>query len=885
MTTVVGARVLVVLSAAAWLTACAKDSGTTPSTAPARIIAVSGDAQSAIGPVALPAPLVVRVLDTQNDGVAGVAVTWGTSDTTGRLSSSTTTTDATGSAQVTWTLGQTLGTQTVAATAAGVSGAKAVFQGTNAAPTISGGVTVALAPPLSFVGAVGTSATRLRSGIANAGVQGAMVRREPAKARLAFARGGTGTRRLIVQFRPGPMGLASHVAATAAARQGALQAMQRLLAVHQANGIVSAPEHSPAILASRVTVPSGIALASAMATLQADPGVESVTVDSIYPMLGSYAAARLQRTAGSVATPAAVHTSSLAGAVPGVLPNDPDLVFQYWHYNMVDAPRAWATVTGSASVLVAVVDNGIRFDHPAIAGNLTRDGYNFVTGGNRLAAPQPVCEGGTTLAPEAGYGPDPTDPDDLTYTGTCWDRSEIGNHGLHVSGTIGAVGNDGIGSTGLNWSVRIRPVRVLDITGSGSDFDVAQGILYAAGLPASNGAGGTVTAPSRAALINMSLEGGYSIVMQNAVIAATNAGSLIIAAAGNDDVNEAGYPGAFAQVLPVVALGPDMQLASYTNIGVPTAIAAPGGDIRFDATGDGSAGVLSSTWDFVHGAPDYAYYEGTSMATPHVTGVAALVLASNPGLTAMQLRARLQGTAVDLGAPGPDDSYGYGLVNAYNAINNVSGPLRATYVRIVNAATGDTVKTVPVQADGSYSVTLSVAGSYYVVAGQDEAGDGRIGVPGRRFGWYGPPSGPAAVTVGAGQHATASVTVGTPVAAQPAGSFATANRLVLNGYAINNVASNGAGDYYAVTLPRSGTYYFETGGVLGSCGLGLELDTILTLYNSAFTQLATNDDTPLPGSLYCSAITTTLSAGTYYLRVTGSAGSFGQYRIWVRDQP
>ena len=337
-----------------------------------------------------------------------------------------------------------------------------------------------------------------------------------------------------------------------------------------------------------------------------------------------------------------------------------------------------------------------------------------------------------------------------------------------------------------------------------------------------------------------------------------------------------------------MALGPDLQLASYTNIGSPTALSAPGGGIRFDATIDGSAGVLSTTWDFVDGVPDYAYYEGTSMATPHVTGVAALVLAANPSLTAAQLRARLQNTAVDLGPPGPDDIYGYGLVNAYNAINNVSGPARNTYVRIVNATTGDTVKTVAVKADGSYSVTMAAVGTYYVVAGQDEAGDGRIGVPGRRFGWYGPASGPAAITLAAGQSAIAAVTVGTPVAAQPAGTFATANRLVVNGYAINNVASNGAGDYYVVQIPRSGTYYFETGGVLGSCGFGLELDTDLQLYNSTFVPLAENDDTTLPGSLFCSAITSTLAAGTYYLRVTASAGASapdGQYRIWVRDQP
>lgn len=886
MTIALRARVLraAVSFAVAFVAGCHHDS-TTVSLAAAKIVVVSGDAQSSIGPVALPAPLVVRVTDAQNTPVANVTVNWAVSDPTAQLSAATTTTDASGVTQVTWTLGQTVGAQTVAATSTTIAGTRAVFQGINAAPTIRGGVTVATAPPLSFVGAVSTRRVAPASG--GQSRTGISVRVQPSKARLAFASAGARPRRLIVQFKPAPMGLASHVATTTRAQGNALQMMRRVLSVHQASGMVSVLEHSPAILASRVTVPDGADMAAAIAALSSDPAVESVGLDSIYPMLSPYTGAQLLRSSSSVAT-SDVHRTTFAGAVAGTLPNDPDFVGQAWHYNMVDAARAWATTTGSASVLVAVVDNGIRFDHPAIAPNLTHDGYNFVTGGNRLTAPEPVCEGGTTLIPEAGYGSDPTDPDDLTFLGTCWDRSTIGNHGLHVAGTIGAAGNDGVGSTGLNWTVSIRPVRVLDISGSGSDFDVAQGILYAAGLPASNGAGGTVTAPSRAALINMSLGGGFSTVMQSAVIAATNAGTLIIAAEGNDESNQLEYPGAFPEVLPVVALGPDMQLASYTNIGSPTALSAPGGGIRFDATIDGSAGVLSTTWDFVNHAPDYAYYEGTSMATPHVTGIAALVLAANPSLSSSQLRTRLENTAVDLGPPGPDDIYGYGLVNAYNAINNVSGPARTTYVRIVNAATGDTVKTVPVKADGSYSVTLAAVGTYYVVAGQDEAGDGRIGVPGRRFGWYGPQSGPAAITLAAGQSAIASVTVGTPVAAQPASTFATANRLVVNGYAINNVASNGAGDYYVVQIPRQGNYYFETGGVLGSCGFGLELDTELQLYNSTFAPLAENDDTTLPGSLFCSAISSSLAPGTYYLRVTASAGASapdGQYRIWVRDQP
>lgn len=853
---------------------------TTLSKAPAKLLVVSGDAQSALGPSALSAPLVVRVTDPQDAPVANVTITWAASDPTAQLTPATSTTDASGNAQAAWTLGQTIGVQTATATSAAITGARAVFQATNSTPTISGSVTVSSAPPLSFIGTV--SASRVPAGTGKA-PRIAAVRADASKARLAFNAAGTPSRRLIVQFKPAPMGVSAHVAATAGAQRGAMFAMQHVLAAHQSLGRVTAPEYSPAILASRVTVPDGTDLAAAAAALSADASVESVSVDSIYPMLAPYTAAPIDRQTAGVAGP--VGGRAFAGAAAGTLPNDPIYVLQAWHYAMVDAPRAWASTTGSANVLVAVVDNGIRYDHPAIAGNLTHDGYNFVAGGNRLTVAQAVCGGGTTLLPEAGYGTDPTEPDDLEFTGTCWSRSTTGNHGLHVAGTIGAAGNDGVGTTGLNWTVRIRPIRVLDITGSGSNFDVAQGILYAAGLPASNGAGGTVTAPSRATIINMSLGGGFSTVMQNAVVAATNAGSLIIAASGNSESSFLNYPAAFPQVLAVNALGPDYQLSGYSNIGAPNGISAPGGEMRFDDTIDASAGVTSTTYDFVHKTPNYAIYEGTSMAAPHVSGVAALVLASNPSFTGAQLMARLQNTAVDLGPPGPDDIYGFGLVDAYNAVTNTGGPARATYVRIVNAATGDTVKTVPVKSDGSFSVAMGATGSFYVVAGQDEGGDGRIGVPGRRFGWYGPRSGPTAIALSAGMNASASVVVGTPVAAQPSSTFAAATRLVLNGYAINNVASTGTGDYYVVQIPRNGTYYFETGGVLGSCGFGLELDTVLDLYSSTFAPVASNDDTALPGSLYCSAITSTLTAGTYYLRVTGSSGAIGQYRVWVRDQP
>ncbi|MFI5311870.1 MAG: S8 family serine peptidase, partial [Gemmatimonadales bacterium] len=753
-------------------TGCNKETNPAELSAPAKLVLVSGDAQSVNGPVAAQLPLVVRVTDPKDRPVANVSVTWSASDPTASLSASTTTTDTAGKSQVTWTLGQAPGRQTVTATTARIAGAQAVFQAVNGVTTqlaiVSGDnqvgdVATALTAPLvvratdvlghpatgvnvswSAVGGgvvTPTSQVTDAQGQASAswtlspvpGPQSASAQSAGPPAIRAVFVAGTGasisggvtvqaglpiafsttsarrntiskrtlgpaaaeTRRLIVQFKPGAIGMSGHIASGASAVRASTDAMHRVLAAHQALGDVSLAELSPVLLAARVTVPAGTSVADAMAALRNDASIESVAPDDILPMLDSYVATPFEPPVVKSSAPS---TSALAGAVAGLLPNDPLLFPELWHYNMVGAPRAWAKTTGSANVLVAVVDVGVRFDHPAVSANFTNDGYNFVTAGNRLTTAQPICGGAaTTLLPEAGYGPDPTAPDDLEFTGTCWSRSTIGDHGLHVSGTIGAVGNDGVGTVGINWQVKIRPVRVLDITGSGSFFDIAQGVLYAAGLAASNGAGGTVTAPSRAAIINMSLGGyGTSTVLANAVAAASNAGSLIIASAGNDETNFQAIPASYPSVVAVSALGPDLQLAGYTNVGSNVSLAAPGGEFRTS----GSAGVASTTWNYVTSSPGYAYYEGTSMAAPHVSGVAALVVAANPGLTNAQLRDRLQSTAVHLGGPGRDDRYGFGLVNAYNAVTNTTGPTRAAYVRIVNAVTGDAVRTVAVRSDG-----------------------------------------------------------------------------------------------------------------------------------------------------------------------------------------
>jgi subtilisin family serine protease len=843
---------------------------------PAKLTLVSGDGQTTTAPggTAL-APLIVRVADPKDRPVGGVTVSWTTSDPTAHLSAATSTTDAQGQAQVTWTLAEVGGVQSVTATTTTIPGARVVFQARLTISSLSGTVAVGTAPPIAF------SANQVPSSRPLATLVRGAASLEP----IVTAR--APSRRLIVQFKPTMVGASRAVATAGSEIVRNQSAMQRTLSAYTGRNVVKRAEVSPAILAARVTVPDGADMAAAIATLTSDPTIESVTVDEIVPMLGDYTAT--EATPLRVPTGATVGSTQTAAAL--TLSNDPYLLNEYWHYNLVDAFRVWGTNTGSAQVLVAVVDQGVRFDHPGMASNFTTDGYNFVAAGDRLTTPTPICAtsgGGTSTLNEVGPGPDPTLPDDFVgISGGCLVRSTLGDHGLHVSGTIGAPGNDGVGTSGLNWKVQIRPVRVLDITGSGSYFDIAQGILYAAGLPAAGADSATVQAPTGARVINMSLGGsGDNSVLRAAVAAATEAGSLIVAAAGNGSTNAPLYPAAYPQVLAVASLGPDLQLASYSNVGANISLSAPGGDFRLCCGGGG--GVVSTTYNFVTHTPNYAYYTGTSMSAPHVTGVAALVLATNPSMTNTELRQRLQATAVDLGAPGRDDRYGYGVVNAYNAVNNITSSTRKSFVRIINASTGDMFRSVAV-SNGSYSVSSVPTGSYYVVAGEDDANDQTIGIPGRRLGWFGGAAA-SAVTVAAGQAATASVVVGTPFASKPNGNFASATRLFVNTYAIDYITSVDPVATYAVQIPKGATYVFETSGVLGTCGLGPELDTMLELLDQTQAVRASNDNAVFGGSVACSQISAALTPGTYYLRVTastaaGAGTNAGQFRISVRDTP
>jgi serine protease len=330
-------------------------------------------------------------------------------------------------------------------------------------------------------------------------------------------------------------------------------------------------------------------------------------------------------------------------------PNDEFYPLQ-WHYPLINLPAAWDITTGSNSVVVAVVDTGVLLAHPDLQGQLVA-GYDFISDATRAGDGD-------------GIDANPNDPGDA-------DSAAGGSsfHGTHVAGTIAAASNNGLGVAGVAWKARVMPVRVLGKGGTGSSFDINQGVLFAARLA---NASGTLPA-KRADIINLSLGGApFSQAEQNMFNQVRAAGVIVVAAAGNEANAVLSYPASYDGVVSVSAVAIDKSLASYSSYGSKVDIAAPGGDAG-DANGDGYVDrVLSTRADDSSGQFRYTYtfLNGTSMAAPHVAGVFALMKSVNANLTPADIDTLLAAgrLTVDIGAPGRDDKFGHGLIDALKAV-------------------------------------------------------------------------------------------------------------------------------------------------------------------------------------------------------------------------
>lgn len=331
------------------------------------------------------------------------------------------------------------------------------------------------------------------------------------------------------------------------------------------------------------------------------------------------------------------------------IPNDPFYNNQ-WAHPIIQSPDTWSVTTGSNAIVIAIIDTGVDLNHPDLAGKLVA-GYDFVDGD---AIP-----------------------------------SDENGHGTHVAGIAAAVTNNGVGVTGMSWGARIMPVRVLNNQGSGTTAKVAEGIHWAY----QNGAD----------IINLSLGGkDYSQAMQEAINAAHAAGSLVIAAMGNcryastacgSTDNPIQYPAANNNVMAVAATNRNDSYAYYSQYGAHCDVAAPGGDMRVQrsngiySTMPTYAVYMTTSYNYTN---NYDYLQGTSQATPHVSGLAALIWSLNPALTPNEVQSVIEQTADDLGAAGKDNDYGWGRINAYRAVTSLIIPDTPTLHTIDNLDGDDT---------------------------------------------------------------------------------------------------------------------------------------------------------------------------------------------------
>lgn len=415
-------------------------------------------------------------------------------------------------------------------------------------------------------------------------------------------------------------------------------------------------------------------------------------------------------------------------AAPEVLSAEPDLVVfptrepsdsGYaafgWHMKGVaggsygaNLPGAWAITTGAPGIVAAIVDTGARLGHAELAGRtpMGNPGYDMI--------------GDVSRANDGdGRDADPSDPGDFVLPseaapGCPSDFSTW--HGTHVAGTLGARANNGGGVAGALWDSPILHIRALGKCG-GYISDIADGVRWAAGLAV----GGLPPNPNPARVVNLSLggSGSCSSYFQSAVDAAAGVGAVVVVAAGNENRNASGStPGNCSGVITVAATAQHGGRASYSNYGSGVELAAPGGDSAVDS-------MVYSTLDSGRYGPEgdaYDFYQGTSMATPHVAGIAALMLSANPTLSVAEVLSILQITATPF-PPGSSCAgvCGAGIANGGAAVEEAARRVRgATFDSDASTADEGATVSIPVRLSVASNQTVAVP---YAVAGSAGAAD------------------------------------------------------------------------------------------------------------------------------------------------------------------
>ncbi len=514
----------------------------------------------------------------------------------------------------------------------------------------------------------------------------------------------------------------------------------------------------------------------------------------------------------------------------------------------IDAVRSWDVTTGSTDVIVAVIDTGIRYTHQDLSAQMWQN-----PGESGLLAIDGIDNDND------GYVDNLHGVNAITGAGNPMDDN---GHGTHCAGTIGAASNGSGPHVGVAWNVRLMALKFMDASGSGFTSDAIECIDFAIG--------------KGARVLSCSWGGsGFETTLRDAILRARNNGILVVAAAGNEAQNSdvvAHYPSGYEidNVISVAALDRSDNLAGFSNYGATTVdLGAPGVDIYSTYHSSDSA---------------YGLLNGTSMATPHVAGVAALVIARYPGISVFDLRQRLLGTTVPVGSLSGRSTAG-GRLNAYNALTaNPDGTLElsvssssslvagqsATVVAQVTDLTAISNATVMGTATGLPTITFRNDGVSPDTTANDHLYAATITVPADRD--------LLTLTLQATAPSKTSQTISASfaIARPPANdNFSAASELI--GHAIqatgnNQVASKEAGEpnhgannvggrsvWWKWTAPSSGLVTIST--------RGSTFDTLLGIYTgtsvNSLTLVTNNDDETFP-SVITSRVQFIATVGTTY---------------------
>ena len=327
-------------------------------------------------------------------------------------------------------------------------------------------------------------------------------------------------------------------------------------------------------------------------------------------------------------------------------PNDPSFGNgTQWGPQKIEAPLAWDFSKGDSSVVVAIVDWGVDLQHPDLTTQLWTNPGEIAGNG--------VDDDGNGYIDDV-YGWDFANNDNNP-------QDDYG-HGTHCAGIAAAATDNGVGIAGVGFNSRIMAVKVGDgTTGKARYSDIAYGIMYAA----NNGA----------KVISLSLGGyAYSGFLEAVANYAWDAGCVLVGAVGNNNVSDPFYPAAYSNVIGVSATDQNDTKASWSNYGVQVAVAAPG------------VSIYSTYWN---GGSTYASMSGTSMAAPHVAGLAALLFSQDGSRGNAEVRSLIEESADDLGDTGWDQYYGYGRINAYRALGTSSAVIKPATGGSLSADHGD----------------------------------------------------------------------------------------------------------------------------------------------------------------------------------------------------